>query len=120
MKQVTNKGDQSVQIEKPNYWTVEEAGENADSRRCIHGVPKNVFCGKCESWAAEWPWILDVSLAAMFKPAILPFINLTRTGRASRWRFGDGNGESRQERPSALAVYKHWNSWKLAASVVQT
>lgn len=34
-----------------NYWTEKAAGADADAElpRCIHGAPRNVFCGKCES-----------------------------------------------------------------------
>lgn len=31
-----------------NYWTVEEAGADASKARCIHDIPLNVFCDKCE------------------------------------------------------------------------
>jgi hypothetical protein len=31
------------------WWTEEEAGANADPRRCVHGVPLNVFCPRCEA-----------------------------------------------------------------------
>lgn len=32
-----------------NYWTEREAGGNIELPRCAHGVPRNVFCGRCES-----------------------------------------------------------------------
>ncbi len=31
-----------------NYWTEREAKGDVNPRRCIHEVPLNVFCGKCE------------------------------------------------------------------------
>jgi hypothetical protein len=34
---------------RANYWTVEEAAGDVDQRKCVHGVPLNVFCGRCES-----------------------------------------------------------------------
>jgi hypothetical protein len=34
---------------RPNYWTEEQAGEDIELPRCIHGRPRNVFCPKCES-----------------------------------------------------------------------
>ncbi len=34
-----------------NHWTEKEAAAAGDVElpRCIHGVPRNVFCGRCES-----------------------------------------------------------------------
>ena len=32
-----------------NHWTEEKAAGDVDPRRCVHGVPLNVFCGRCES-----------------------------------------------------------------------
>ena len=39
-------GDESPK----NFWTVEEAraAGKVSERCCIHGLPLNVFCGKCE------------------------------------------------------------------------
>lgn len=34
---------------RQNYWTEEEAGTDIEMPRCVHGKPRNVFCGKCES-----------------------------------------------------------------------
>jgi hypothetical protein len=34
---------------RPNYWAEEAAKGDVEPRRCIHGVPLNVFCGRCES-----------------------------------------------------------------------
>lgn len=31
------------------YWTVALAGDDIAESRCVHGVPMNVFCGRCES-----------------------------------------------------------------------
>lgn len=35
----------------PNYWTEREAAaaNQVHARRCIHGVPLNVFCDRCEA-----------------------------------------------------------------------
>lgn len=32
-----------------NYWTEAEAAGDLDPRRCVHGVARNVFCGRCEA-----------------------------------------------------------------------
>jgi hypothetical protein len=32
-----------------NYWTEEEAGDDIELPRCIHGRPRNVFCARCEA-----------------------------------------------------------------------
>jgi hypothetical protein len=37
--------------ESANHWTEEKAiaAGDVDAKRCIHGKPLNVFCGRCES-----------------------------------------------------------------------
>lgn len=34
---------------RPLYWTLQDAGGDVDARQYIHGLPLNVFCGKCEA-----------------------------------------------------------------------
>lgn len=34
---------------RPNYWTEREAAGDIELPRCVHGVPRNVYCGRCES-----------------------------------------------------------------------
>ena len=34
---------------RKQYWTEREAAGDVDPRRCLHGVPLNVFCDRCES-----------------------------------------------------------------------
>ena len=36
-------------LRRPNYWSEREANGDIELPRCIHGVPRNVFCGKCEA-----------------------------------------------------------------------
>lgn len=34
---------------RPNHWTERQAGADVEGPRCVHGRPRNVFCGRCES-----------------------------------------------------------------------
>lgn len=35
-------------LPRPNYWTIKDAHGDVELPECIHGMPRNIFCGKCE------------------------------------------------------------------------